>query len=48
MLLFSHPACLRHDPGVGHPERPQRLQAVMQGLSQASLPGLIRRDAPRA
>ncbi|MGB8633651.1 MAG: histone deacetylase family protein [Rhodanobacteraceae bacterium] len=48
VLLFSHPACLRHDPGVGHPERPQRLQAVMQGLSKASLPGLIRRDAPRA
>ncbi len=48
VLLFSHPACLGHDPGAGHPESARRLHAVMQALDQANLPGLVRHDAPRA
>ena len=31
ILLASHPACLEHDAGRGHPERPARLQAVLDG-----------------
>jgi acetoin utilization deacetylase AcuC-like enzyme len=27
--LFTHPACLKHDPGPGHPETPARLAAVL-------------------
>ena len=31
-LLYSHPACLAHDTGSGHPERPDRLRAVLGAL----------------
>jgi len=27
-----HPACRWHDPGAGHPERPERIDAVLEGL----------------
>jgi acetoin utilization deacetylase AcuC-like enzyme len=30
--LVTHPACLEHDPGPGHPERPARLRAVLERL----------------
>lgn len=29
-----NPACAWHDPGAGHPERPQRIEAVLQGLRE--------------
>lgn len=32
MLVITHPACLAHDPGPGHPESPQRLQVVLDTL----------------
>ncbi|HEY5970719.1 MAG TPA: histone deacetylase family protein [Pseudoxanthomonas sp.] len=32
MIIFTHPACLAHDPGPEHPERPARLEAVLEGL----------------
>jgi len=32
LLLATHPDCLLHDPGPEHAERPQRLQAVLDGL----------------
>ncbi len=35
MILFTHPACLEHDTGPEHPERPQRLQWVLDGLREA-------------
>ncbi len=47
LLAFSHPACLDHDPGLGHPESPARLAAVIDALN-AALPGLPWRDAPQA
>ena len=28
-LLYTHEACLAHDPGSYHPESPDRLRAVM-------------------
>ena len=28
-ILYTHPDCLKHIPGQGHPERPERLQAVL-------------------
>jgi acetoin utilization deacetylase AcuC-like enzyme len=45
--FYSHPDCRRHDMGRGHPECPQRLDAIddhllAQGLSDA----LDRREAP--
>ncbi len=32
ILLATHEACLGHDTGRGHPERPRRLQAVLEGV----------------
>lgn len=32
--IFTHPDCIRHDPGPGHPETPARLHAVVARLSR--------------
>ena len=45
--VYTHPACLAHDTGPAHAERPQRLLAVTQALQQ-ELPQLDWREAPRA
>lgn len=47
LRVYTHPDCLAHDTGPGHPERPQRLVAVTDALRDA-LPGLDWRPAPRA
>lgn len=47
MRVYSHPACLQHNPGAGHPESPARLQAVIAALQQA-LPQLQWLQAPAA
>ncbi len=47
-LLYSHPACLAHDTGAGHPERPDRLRAVLGALEGEDFAALERREAPRA
>ncbi|MBX3501864.1 MAG: histone deacetylase family protein [Alphaproteobacteria bacterium] len=46
--LFTHPACLGHDPGEGHPERPARLASVLKALSGPEFAPLQRREAPLA
>jgi acetoin utilization deacetylase AcuC-like enzyme len=51
MLYFSHPHCLEHDPRAhipGHPETPERLEAIERALSQRDWLGLERRPAPPA
>jgi acetoin utilization deacetylase AcuC-like enzyme len=47
-LLISHPACLEHDTGEYHPERPDRLRAVMAALEDEAFAGLERVAAPAA
>lgn len=47
-LLFSHPACEQHDPGMLHPENPGRLKAIMKALDGPEFAPLLRREAPRA
>ena len=47
VALFTHPDMIEHRPGVGHPERPERLQAVLDALAD-DLPGLERRPASEA
>nr|WP_295377745.1 histone deacetylase family protein [Pseudoxanthomonas sp.] len=32
MIIYTHPACLSHDPGPEHPERPARLEVVLEAL----------------
>lgn len=46
--LFSHPACLEHDAGDWHPERPDRLRAVLASLEAPAFAPLLRETAPRA
>jgi acetoin utilization deacetylase AcuC-like enzyme len=47
-LLYTHPACLDHDPGRHHPESPARLRAVLEALAAPEFVGLDRREAPEA
>lgn len=47
-LLYTHEACLAHDPGPHHPESPARLKAVIAALSTPEFAALSRREAPRA
>jgi len=46
--LYTHEACLRHEPGPGHPEAPARLSAVLQALAPEEFPRLQRQQAPAA
>jgi len=46
MRIYTHPACIRHDPGPGHAERPERLSAVTDALREA-FPNLAWEEAPR-
>ena len=47
-VLFTHPACLDHDTGPGHPERPDRLRAVLGALEAEEFQYLERAEAPLA
>lgn len=47
MIIFTHPACLAHDPGPEHPERPARLEAVLESLHRDHA-DLDWREAPPA
>src|SRR5215210_5553970 len=44
--IFTHPSCLKHDPGTGHPETSARLEAVLGRLK--SEPAVTLRDASPA
>ncbi|MGH8212807.1 MAG: histone deacetylase family protein [Rhodanobacteraceae bacterium] len=47
MRLYTHPACLQHDPGSGHPESPARLRAVLEALDDPRFMNIERVEAPR-
>ena len=47
-ILYSHDACIEHDPGPMHPESPDRLRAVIQALDAPDFAALDRREAPQA
>ncbi len=46
-LLFTHAACIAHDPGHGHPECPQRLAVVLDALT-TQFPEIEWESAPLA
>jgi len=46
--VYTHPDCLRHDPGPDHPETPERLRAILARLAQEpGLPVVQAEPAPR-
>ncbi|MDO9117289.1 MAG: histone deacetylase [Nitrospira sp.] len=45
--LVYHPAYLEHDMGMGHPESPNRLRAIMQQLEQSGTMAQLTRIEPR-
>jgi acetoin utilization deacetylase AcuC-like enzyme len=45
-LIYTHDACLDHQPGRHHPESPERLQAVRRALEAAEFSDLEWRQAP--
>ncbi len=47
-LLISHPACLAHDMGEGHPEQADRLRAIDRAMESEVFQMLARDVAPRA
>jgi acetoin utilization deacetylase AcuC-like enzyme len=47
-LLITHDDCLAHDTGAYHPEKPDRLRAVLKAMEQDAFRGLLREDAPLA
>jgi acetoin utilization deacetylase AcuC-like enzyme len=46
-LLFADEAMLGHEPGVGHPERPERLATLLDDFAAHPVPG-VTRVTPRA
>ena len=48
MRIHTHPACLQHETGSGHPESPARLRAVLQALDDPRFANVDRVEAPRA
>jgi acetoin utilization deacetylase AcuC-like enzyme len=47
-MLFTHTAGLNHDTGPMHPERSDRLRAVLKALEAEDFAALVRKDAPEA
>jgi acetoin utilization deacetylase AcuC-like enzyme len=48
-VLLTHPDCVLHEMGAGHPESPQRLKAILAAIESAGLAGqLEKREAPEA
>ena len=46
-LLLTHERYLDHDLGRGHPERPDRLRAVLAGIEAAGLGDAVTKAVPR-
>ena len=47
--LFTHPDCMLHEMGAGHPESPARLRAILHALESSGLAAqLDLREAPQA
>ena len=45
-LLVTHPDCIAHDPGTGHPEAPGRLSAILDIFKEPEFSGVLRLEAP--
>ena len=47
LIVESHPACLEHESGPGHPERPARVVAAVDGIRGAELGDSVAWVEPR-
>ncbi|HET9482357.1 MAG TPA: histone deacetylase family protein, partial [Xanthomonadales bacterium] len=47
-MIYTHPSCLLHFAGPGHPESPDRLRAVLDALDADEFAHVPRREAPLA
>ena len=47
-LIYFHHDCELHAPGAEHPERPERVKAILSYLKHSDLQGLVYREAPKA
>src|SRR5713101_6999066 len=47
VALYDDPIFLEHDAGPGHPERPERLIALREGIGRAGLEARLQSIAPR-
>ncbi|MAH84254.1 MAG: acetoin utilization protein [Rhodospirillaceae bacterium TMED8] len=47
-FLYSHLDCLSHNVGDSHPECPDRLRSVLNGLEEDKFNTLVRKEAPKA
>ena len=45
-MIFTHPSCLEHDMGAGHPESPARLAVVIDTLQHPAFGAIEWRRAP--
>ena len=45
-LYITHPACRLHDMGVGHPESPQRLDAINDQMLASGIMGFVEECEP--
>jgi acetoin utilization deacetylase AcuC-like enzyme len=41
LAYISHPDCLKHNMGAGHPERPERLTAIDNAIASSELSSLV-------
>ncbi len=48
VALITHVACLAHEVPAGHPERPARLEAVLEGLKTQEFQSLVRLHAGKS
>ena len=49
LAYITHPDCLRHEMGPGHPECPERLRAIEDRLAAAGIIDWLRHiEAPEA
>lgn len=45
LSIYTNSVFRRHDTGVGHPERPSRMDAALEGVARAGLAGRLLADA---
>ncbi|HKQ11558.1 MAG TPA: histone deacetylase family protein [Rhizomicrobium sp.] len=45
-LLVTHPDCIAHEPGRGHPEAPERLSAILDIFKEPEFSTVLRQQAP--